>query len=131
MQVIARTERDIRNVTTILKTQGARALAVTADVADPSAVIDAMAEIAKSLGPIDVLVNNAGVIEPLGATVLIDSTAWRHSRDQSHCGILVHQGGVTSYADPRMGANCEYQHGSRDWHGYAVRQQLFGEQGRP
>jgi NAD(P)-dependent dehydrogenase (short-subunit alcohol dehydrogenase family) len=39
-------------------------------------VADAFLEIERSLGPIDVLVNNAGRVAPLGPTVNIDPQAW-------------------------------------------------------
>ena len=42
---------------------GARTLAVTADVTDRAAVDDAVAEVAEQLGRVDLLVNNAGVVD--------------------------------------------------------------------
>ena len=39
---------------------GGKALAVTADVASRVSVRDAVAQIVKSLGPVEILVNNAG-----------------------------------------------------------------------
>jgi NAD(P)-dependent dehydrogenase (short-subunit alcohol dehydrogenase family) len=45
------------------RARGARAHAVILDVADPSSVRAAVAEVAAALGPVDVLVNNAGIAE--------------------------------------------------------------------
>lgn len=45
-----------------LRRYGARALAVRCDVADFEAVQEAFARIAHELGPVDVLVNNAGIV---------------------------------------------------------------------
>jgi NAD(P)-dependent dehydrogenase (short-subunit alcohol dehydrogenase family) len=44
-----------------IETEGGRAHAVTADVTDPSAVHAMVAEAESALGPVDVLVNNAGI----------------------------------------------------------------------
>jgi NAD(P)-dependent dehydrogenase (short-subunit alcohol dehydrogenase family) len=59
---------------------GVRALAVQLDVTEPDAVRAAHARVAAQLGPVDVLVNNAGIAEsaPLGRT---DPALWeRHLR---------------------------------------------------
>ena len=54
---------------------GARAHAVAADVSEPGAPARAVAEIRAALGPVDALVNNAGVSLP----ALIDSDAFEHA----------------------------------------------------
>jgi NAD(P)-dependent dehydrogenase (short-subunit alcohol dehydrogenase family) len=46
-----------------LRSQGAQAFAATADVGDPAAVASAFAEATAALGPVDVLINNAGATE--------------------------------------------------------------------
>jgi NAD(P)-dependent dehydrogenase (short-subunit alcohol dehydrogenase family) len=45
-----------------LRASGARAHAVACDVASPKAVDAALTEVHRALGPVDVLVNNAGVV---------------------------------------------------------------------
>ena len=50
-----------RTANTILEL-GGRAVAVTADVADETAAADAVAEVSAALGPVTVLVNNAGIL---------------------------------------------------------------------
>jgi 3-oxoacyl-[acyl-carrier protein] reductase len=50
-----------RTANTILE-RGGRAVAVTADVADEAAAGDAVAEVSAVLGPVTVLVNNAGIL---------------------------------------------------------------------
>lgn len=57
--LVARTPEDLHGVLRGL--DGAGGVAVTADVADRTAVLDAVAEIERTLGPIDVLVANAGI----------------------------------------------------------------------
>ena len=44
---------------------GRRAVAVRADVSDPDAVTEMVAAVRRDLGPVDVLVNNAGIARPL------------------------------------------------------------------
>ena len=47
-----------------------------ADLADPDAVAEAAATAAKELGPVDILVNNAAVVEPAGPTVSTRPAGW-------------------------------------------------------
>jgi len=59
--VLSTTEPGSLAVADALRARGARALAVAADVADVRAVDQAVAEVERGLGPVDVLVNDAGV----------------------------------------------------------------------
>jgi NAD(P)-dependent dehydrogenase (short-subunit alcohol dehydrogenase family) len=52
-----------------VRAQGRRALAVAADSADEAAVISLFAEVDRALGPVDALVNNAGIV---GRTCRVD-----------------------------------------------------------
>ena len=56
--LIARSAGDLE---VVLAGIGADGVAVTADVADRAAVVAAIAEVEASLGPVDVLVVNAGI----------------------------------------------------------------------
>ncbi len=49
-----------RQLSTVAAECGERALGVRADVTDPASVRAAVARVEQALGPIDVLVNNAG-----------------------------------------------------------------------
>lgn len=51
-------------------------LAVPADVADPAAMQSAVDTVRERHGALDVLINNAGVIEPIGALETTDPDAW-------------------------------------------------------
>ncbi|MGO9829327.1 MAG: SDR family NAD(P)-dependent oxidoreductase [Myxococcaceae bacterium] len=63
-----------RPVAEALRAKGQRAYPVAADVASPSALDAALAEVRRALGPVDVLVNNAGIAlrQPLAATADAD-----------------------------------------------------------
>ncbi len=58
--VAARTEADVRRVAEAIHAQGGQALPVVADVTQPESIAAAMAQVQASLGPVSILVNNAG-----------------------------------------------------------------------
>ena len=70
MAVGARTGAQLEETAEAVRGIGAAALAVVMDVTDAASVADAIRRTASALGPIDVLVNNAGVAEsaPLART---------------------------------------------------------------
>lgn len=57
----SRTLGDVEDVAKLIKKSGGDAIAIECDVADPQQVADAFATAERTLGPIDLLVNNAGV----------------------------------------------------------------------
>ena len=65
-----RTEAPLRETEAAARACGAGALATALDVADPASIAVALARITDALGPVDVLVNNAGIAEsaPLART---------------------------------------------------------------
>ncbi|TAJ82809.1 MAG: SDR family NAD(P)-dependent oxidoreductase [Reyranella sp.] len=52
---------DARDVVAAIRREGGKAMDVAADVSDASAVADMVAAVERELGPVDVLVNNAGL----------------------------------------------------------------------
>jgi 3-oxoacyl-[acyl-carrier protein] reductase len=60
--VVARTDAKIRQLVAHLKEEGIEAAGAAADVAQPGPVDHAVAQVTKTLGDIDLLVNNAGVL---------------------------------------------------------------------
>ena len=70
--VAARSQDQIDDAATELRAAGGRVLAVALDVTDPGSVAAAVAAVTADLGPIDVLVNNAGIAEsaPFARTTL-------------------------------------------------------------
>ena len=60
--VCARTESKVRQLVKELKGEGIEAAGAAADVGLPDQVARAVEEVTRALGPIDVLVNNAGIL---------------------------------------------------------------------
>ncbi len=61
LALVARTEKDLQTVAAEAKKSGVRVELVIADVADRSAVEAAARQLVSALGPIDILINNAGI----------------------------------------------------------------------
>jgi NAD(P)-dependent dehydrogenase (short-subunit alcohol dehydrogenase family) len=80
LALAARTHAEVEAAARDLRAQGAQTLALTLDVGDAEAIGLAVAAVAATFGPVDVLVNNAGIAEsaPLART---DTDLWeRHLR---------------------------------------------------
>jgi NAD(P)-dependent dehydrogenase (short-subunit alcohol dehydrogenase family) len=58
---------------------GARALAIGCDVSDAGQVAGLLGRVKEAFGRLDVLVNNAGVIDPIGPLAEADPAAWRRN----------------------------------------------------
>ena len=58
--VVARSPDQLAETVALIENAGRRAIAVTADVTDQQAMERAVAETERQLGPVDLLVNNAG-----------------------------------------------------------------------
>src|SRR2546428_3907996 len=66
--VIARSADQLADTVTRITQAGGQALAYPADVTDQQAMEQMAATLAQHLGPVTLLVNNAGIIPPLGPT---------------------------------------------------------------
>jgi NAD(P)-dependent dehydrogenase (short-subunit alcohol dehydrogenase family) len=80
LALAARTHAEVEAAARELRAQGAQTLALTLDVGDAEAIGMAIAAVTATFGPVDVLVNNAGIAEsaPLART---DTDLWeRHLR---------------------------------------------------
>jgi NAD(P)-dependent dehydrogenase (short-subunit alcohol dehydrogenase family) len=73
-----------------LRAAGGTAHAIAFDVTDAAAVADGVRHAAAALGPIDVLVNNAGVPEGMEVAAFrdLDPSAWRKYVDLNLYGVL-------------------------------------------
>ena len=59
--LLARTDSDLQTLAAEIAPHGVKTASVVADVADRAAVEAAVAQVTKQLGPLDILINNAGI----------------------------------------------------------------------
>lgn len=74
--VVARTECELAETVRLIEEAGGRATAYPADVTDQKAMERVVAEVEKELGPVGLLVSNAGVLGPGGPMWEIDAAEW-------------------------------------------------------
>jgi NAD(P)-dependent dehydrogenase (short-subunit alcohol dehydrogenase family) len=77
--LLARSIDQLEETAAVVRSHGGSAVVVPADLADPDAVRDAAMRLGKELGPIDILVNNAAVVQPVGSTITTDPEAWHRA----------------------------------------------------
>ena len=74
--VLARTMAEVTETADAIASSGGRAIALSADATDREAVERAVTEAEERLGPIDVLVNNAGRAHAIGPVWEVDPDDW-------------------------------------------------------
>jgi NAD(P)-dependent dehydrogenase (short-subunit alcohol dehydrogenase family) len=74
--LLARSGDELAATVDEIERAGGTAAAATADVTDPAELRAAVAKLRQQLGPVDVLVNNAGIIGPAGPAWEADSGDW-------------------------------------------------------
>ncbi len=74
--VIARTSAEIEQVASEIQAHGRHSIAVTCDLSDGAAITHAYTAVTQALGPITILINNAGVVGPIGQIETIDADEW-------------------------------------------------------
>jgi NAD(P)-dependent dehydrogenase (short-subunit alcohol dehydrogenase family) len=77
--VVARSEAQLAATVRSIREAGGEALAVVADVSDAASVEHVARQVERTLGPVDLLVNNAGTVGPLGPIWEADADDWWHS----------------------------------------------------
>jgi NAD(P)-dependent dehydrogenase (short-subunit alcohol dehydrogenase family) len=73
--LLARTQRDLDEVVAQIRDDGGTAVPLTADIGDAGQARSALKRLVGELGPVEVLVNNAAVVWPLGPTQHADPDA--------------------------------------------------------
>jgi NAD(P)-dependent dehydrogenase (short-subunit alcohol dehydrogenase family) len=74
--VVARSDAELQETAALVGAQRRRSAAVVCDVGSDQAVHDAIAQVQQQLGGIDILINNAAVLRPLGPSATIEPEAW-------------------------------------------------------
>lgn len=87
--VIARSERELSETVGSLEEGGGQGKAFAVDVTDAARIQAAMAEIAETLGPIRLLVNNAGVVGPIGPFHCADLMDWWRTIEVNLLGTVL------------------------------------------
>ncbi|HEY4610222.1 MAG TPA: SDR family oxidoreductase, partial [Ilumatobacteraceae bacterium] len=87
--VIARSSTELRETVGTIEARGGTVAAATADVTRPADLANAIAGLRRDLGPFDLLVNNAGVVGPIGPLWEVDASEWWNAIDVNLRGILL------------------------------------------
>jgi NAD(P)-dependent dehydrogenase (short-subunit alcohol dehydrogenase family) len=74
--VFARSSEELERVVGDIRALGRRGIAVTGDLLEATNITHAYTEVVRQLGHIDILMNNAGVVEPLGPITALDPNRW-------------------------------------------------------
>ena len=74
--VTARSPEQLNETVRLIESAGGRAVALVGDVADPEDVQRVVASVQQQLGPVDLLVNNAGMPGPLVPTWQAEPQTW-------------------------------------------------------
>jgi 3-oxoacyl-[acyl-carrier protein] reductase len=77
--IVSRTREEVSEAERLFRKEGVRVIAVCGDVADRAISFDAVRYVENTLGPIDVLVNNAAVQGPIGPIEELDPDDWRYT----------------------------------------------------
>jgi NAD(P)-dependent dehydrogenase (short-subunit alcohol dehydrogenase family) len=87
--ILARSPEQLAGTESLIRPSGQRTLSLVADVTDRDAVQDAIARIEEVLGPLDLLVNNAGAAGPCGPVAETDADDWRRCIETNLYGTFL------------------------------------------
>ena len=74
--VMARTQHELEQTVELIRASGGQAISIQGDVSDSAAVERVVMTTELELGPVDILINNAGVTGPVGAEWEADPDDW-------------------------------------------------------
>ena len=87
--IVSRSVDELDRTVRLIEAGGGTAAAVAADVADAANLSAAVIELQHRLGPIDLLVNNAGIVGPIGPLWEVDPTEWWTTMDVNLRGLVL------------------------------------------
>jgi NAD(P)-dependent dehydrogenase (short-subunit alcohol dehydrogenase family) len=87
--LVARSRDELAETVRIIEESGGVAISVTGDVSDPKSASEAVRGIRQQLGPIDLLVNNAGILGPIGPAWEVDPDLWWRAMEVNVLGTLL------------------------------------------
>jgi NAD(P)-dependent dehydrogenase (short-subunit alcohol dehydrogenase family) len=96
--LVSRTKMELEAVVAEISSQGGTAVAVVADVGDPEQITQIVDRVTTELGPVEILVNNAAVVWPLGPSTTIDPADWQRAAQINVIGPVT----LSLTALPRM-----------------------------
>lgn len=86
--VLARTQQEVKQVVGEIRALGRRSIALTSDLSDIATIHQTHSAVVQELGPVDILINNAGIVEPLGSTITVDIEQWTRSMQINLIGVF-------------------------------------------
>jgi NAD(P)-dependent dehydrogenase (short-subunit alcohol dehydrogenase family) len=89
LALVARSPDELAETRELIADLGGIAASAVADVTDPGALAGAFGALRSRLGPVDVLVNNAGILGPIGPLWEVDSAAWWTTLDVNLRGTVL------------------------------------------
>jgi len=84
----ARSSQQIEDLAAEISAEGGKAIAVTCDVSRFDDMKNAVAIAIETFGSLDVLINNAGVVDPIGPLALADPAEWGRAIDVNIKGVF-------------------------------------------
>jgi NAD(P)-dependent dehydrogenase (short-subunit alcohol dehydrogenase family) len=87
--VVARSGDALAETARQIHEDGGHALALTLDVTDEAAVTHAVSAVESALGPVNLLVNNAGVMAPVGFDWEVDAARWWRTMEVNVLGAFL------------------------------------------
>ncbi len=79
--VVARSPAEVGAVAEVIRASGGTAEAFTCDVTDPAAIAATLGAVEETLGPVDLLVSNAGVPGPFGPLWEVGADEWWRAQE--------------------------------------------------
>jgi NAD(P)-dependent dehydrogenase (short-subunit alcohol dehydrogenase family) len=87
--LIARSGDELARTVELITTAGGTAAAARADITDQQTAAEAIGMLRRQLGPVDLLVNNAGVSGPFGDAWQVDADDWWRAVEINLRGVLL------------------------------------------